>query len=142
MTAPRRRWSFGLRTLFVVVTVFGIGLSYTLQQWMIAQQRRRMMHDIGMRGGPAIVVIPVARVGWVRECFGDAFWDAISIPQSMNDSCGGEIRRLFPESLIETRPDDYPENLTNWSPEMCRALESRRLSRGGLQSDATHADQP
>src|ERR1700690_2367557 len=57
--APKRRWlRFSLRTLFVVVTVFGIWLGW---QTNVVRERRTMRDWLEARGGG---VVPVEFIGF------------------------------------------------------------------------------
>jgi hypothetical protein len=59
MTAPRRRWSFSLRTLFVVVTALGGSLGWVTYQFNWIRERHRVLADLP-RGVVVTVSDPLA----------------------------------------------------------------------------------
>ena len=99
MTAPpKRRWfRFSLRTMFVVVTVFGVWLGWNLQ---IVRERNAVKAMVLSRGGSIVnLVIPLAPPGiaWVRRAIGDESYRNISYCGLSDD----ERRRMvlaFPET--------------------------------------------
>ena len=122
MTPPRRRWSFGLRTLFVVVTV--IASCVWLGIWIVAerdivQARKKAVEEIAFAGGvawseaildePEVVMLcndlqvsPPAPVPMIRRVFGDV--PICSIQLSEQHSNGEQVTRLhavFPEAVIQ-----------------------------------------
>jgi hypothetical protein len=96
MTAPRRRWSFTLRTLFVVMTVtciVGSWIGYELR--FIQQRRMAIAQTRALKGGSDSGTISFWRL-WL----GDQ-----AVPQLFLNSgaTGADIERLgrlFPEARI------------------------------------------
>jgi hypothetical protein len=97
MTAPRRRWSFGLRTLFVVVTLVACRFGYCLN-WKqerdtfssTAQSRRVLMVVYESQVTPppwALRPFCGYGIGWIKV------FDSPSKAQLAE-----EARRLFPEA--------------------------------------------
>jgi hypothetical protein len=110
MTAPRRRWTFGLRTLFVVVTVLGCWLGWQVD---LVQERRSLLPWIEDNATgwshPHLVVMP--RVSWIRSLLGDQYFiDAITFPADVDEAKLREGRRAFPEGTfgVYSQPEDSP----------------------------------
>ena len=99
MTAPNRRWfRFSLRTLFVVVTVFGIWLGYELN-WI--RQRHEMLSKpyvvvgiSGVDGVPAeLAIAPLSlRLFGKRGCY------AMYLVFIDDESCS--VQRLWIEETV------------------------------------------
>jgi len=106
MTAPRRRWfrfAFSLRTLFVVVTVFGCWLGYQLN-WI--RQRREFL------GGP-VPGSGVAHFGhfsawqdrpvdapWQLRLLGESGCCIILSDYPRSSDENRRLKALFPEAAI------------------------------------------
>ena len=121
MTAPKRRWPrFSLRTMFVVVTVFGCWLGWNLQQ---VRERERFLREIPSRGGSfyALTGVPQYPPVKLRPISAPFVWswlgatavpaDAISLPHDKFSRDEIErARRLFPEAGINqsTAPRSTP----------------------------------
>lgn len=105
MTSPRRRWSFSLRAMLVVVTLAGCCLGWIESQRRYVRGRRQLLDMIYKEGGSCLGNPPPAfRIGRIRRFFGDEYVDPIYLTVSSNRE--QEVRRLFPESKIERVPDD------------------------------------
>ncbi len=124
-TTPNRRWTFTLRTLFVVVTVFGIWLGY---EWNWIRQRRAFLKEVETQkartppsdfdyssGTGDVRVFGQQRswaerhCRWTLRCFGEpevVFLNAQFIadghtdPDSLRDAKFSEAHSLFPEAII------------------------------------------
>jgi len=106
---PKRRWfSFSLRTMFVVVTLFGCWLGNELHR---VRDRRAMAKEIERMGGevrifpfathPRLSVLESARV----LAFGDlpTYW--IIVPdQKFTEADIARVRCMFPNAKV----DHYP----------------------------------
>jgi hypothetical protein len=80
---PRRRWRrFGLRTLFVVMTVFGCGLSWLAVEVRAVRMRANLVAwcaahggDVDFTWGPengtGCFCGPPPHVSWIRKLLGD-----------------------------------------------------------------------
>ena len=123
MTAPRRRWSFSLRTLFVVVTVLACGGARIAQQRAIVTARHasfervRRTGGLAAEGGPGAVVVlnngvrigPAAPVPRVRGMLGDNSVLVIQLPPNeSSDADAQHFQELFPEARIY-KFDDLPK---------------------------------
>ena len=124
MTAPRRRWSFGLRTLFVVVTVLACLLAYPLN-WI--RQRHYLLRNLpeGIEFSDRIR----RRDGLIRLCcFGHSEKrrsSCLVLSGALIQAPKPQLRQLFPEAEIDDResfrrgshqtdpfaPDDSPDPL-------------------------------
>ncbi len=122
MTTPKRRWfRFTLRTLFVVVTVFGVWLGY---EFNVVHQRNAMRKSVVKRGGyvdvftrpaptkmgPFLLSFGYMRVlgpeeepeipRW-RRWFGDEAVNRIMLPSGSSDADLERARALFPEGTVD-----------------------------------------
>jgi hypothetical protein len=105
MTTPRRRWfRFSLRTLFVVVTVLAIGLSWVAYQLNWIRERHKAL---GVDGSDpmAWVEIPSRRAPWSLRIFGE-FGSAVIVPFHSSDRA--RLRSLFPEATIVNFQEHSP----------------------------------
>jgi hypothetical protein len=106
MTAPRRRWSFSLRTLFVVVTVFGLLGGYIANQFGLVQERRVMLDSFTATGGrcgreyAAGHGIESSRVPFVRKLLGDEEIRAFWFPEGTDQQTRDRFTRTFPEAYV------------------------------------------
>ncbi len=101
--APKRRWfRFSLRTLFVVVTVFGVWLGWNLHQ---VQERNRLMDHIAACGGHCAmgesVAFETTPVPLAWSLLGAEFVGYIELPVgSFSTKDRSHIQPLFPEAQI------------------------------------------
>ena len=121
MTTPRRRWSFGLRTMFVVVSVTAIPLGLVAWQVHFVHERQHALSELRHAGGKLIPSCPGGGgmggtfshdVPLVRGWLGDEPVGAILLPSQY----GSEVanwQATFPEAIIET--EGMPDSRINWS---------------------------
>ena len=108
-TVSKRRWSFSLRTLFVVVTVFGCWLGWQVKT---VRDRSNARYEIEARGakiaagsvlgGSARVVRagdPLAKLPWIRRALGDEPAGLILFPGELSPS-DLEKADYFPEACV------------------------------------------
>ncbi len=112
MTAPRRRWfAFSLRTLFVVVAVFGCWLGWQLN-WI--RQRHEFVASLNPdyhffrmedeNGDPVRAPFPLF-------LFGEPGYSFVTPKDESEQGVG---RKLFPEARVDfVPPPSYPES---WEP--------------------------
>ena len=112
MTAPRRRLSFRLRTLFVVVTVAGCWLGWQIH---IVRERRGVLNHL--RGGVGIVQISVSgtrsevNIPFWRSWLGDEPIACLILPaKTFSRDDLRRVRSLFPEADVGRAHVDE----TNW----------------------------
>lgn len=120
-TAPKHRWfAFSLRTLFVVVTVVGIGLGWVVYQLNWIRQRRAVIARPDILSWSRFAVEPLASPPWTLRPFAErGFYgvdliivdDDRAIVNEMDVTADDsrltakernkvlEIRRLFPEAF-------------------------------------------
>ena len=117
-TAPKSRWfRFSLRTLFVVVTVFGIWLGY-YRNWMLQREdARAWMHAQGIGGSFGGIRPNPSAFPWGLRMLGEKpldffliqygptsrYWEA---PPDEYLKLVEKIRGLFPEADVwDVTPD-------------------------------------
>lgn len=105
MAAPEskhRRFQFGLRTLFVVVTVCCIGLGWIGWQVNVVQSRKALLEWIS--GSSGFVTIDdfakPARVSWIRRLLGDHEITGIELLDSTDPTQLDRIKSAFPEAQV------------------------------------------
>jgi hypothetical protein len=129
MTAqPRRRWfprSFGLRTLFVVVTVLACALGFLVWQLQIVRERRAVLSELQKTNGDNFNCLTVktmetegykmhhhARIPLVRRLLGDEAIYSIVVSQSTRPQLVGRMELAFPESeltVYDLRPPEISD---------------------------------
>ena len=114
MTAPRRRWSFSLRTLFVVLTATSMLLGVVIWQVNIVNERKAAWASVCDQENLTAMADYKGPVWWYsRKQLGFAelpFWRKwlgdeegicqISIPYRHDDPRSRRINYLFPEADI------------------------------------------
>jgi hypothetical protein len=98
--APKRRWfRWSLRTMFVVVTVFGCWLGYQLN-WI--RQRHQLISEQRLLLGELTWMLGEQpdRAPWNMRLFGETGWQTITlvIPKNAPKRYVDDARRLFPEA--------------------------------------------
>jgi len=116
MTAPRRRWSFSLRTLFVVVTLAACWLGWQLN-WI--RDRHAFLEKQGIIKSDGVHVsyfqsdelhgdlLPLARKAPVSlRIFQEPGVALIQIiaPEDVADTWGNYAAKLFPEAGVQVSP--------------------------------------
>jgi len=111
-TTPKRRWfRFSLRTLFVLLTAFGIWLGWQVH---IVSTRKQFISNITDSGGKlafsdSVVASPtykpVPQISWLRRIFGDRAVVVISFVGSsgqngVDESELAAIKATFPEAEV------------------------------------------
>ena len=113
ITTPKRRWfAYSLRTLFVVVTVFGVWLGWNLKAVHDRQELNRQLEASGAEffytsgvGGNIQMVQdgnPLTEVSAVRHFLGDKNVFGIFIPHKNLTPWESEAIRYFPEAWVCT----------------------------------------
>jgi hypothetical protein len=97
MTAPRRRWSFTLRTLFVVVTMFGCWLGW---QAKTVHDRLAVKRQLEAAGGYAWPNDDESQRSWPRwrRFLGDQRMFGMELPPKYDPKLKAELESLFPEA--------------------------------------------
>lgn len=104
MTAPRRRWSFTLRTLFVAVTELCCWLGWQLHIVRERNAVKEMLRErnVGLDGLPSTVAnASPPKISWDRQLLGDSTTAQIYV--NGNAFSKDEVRRIraaFPETTI------------------------------------------
>jgi hypothetical protein len=112
---PRRRWfQFGLRTMFVVVTVFAVWLGSELN---FVRARQAALTDGSVLGkrrpdeldfedlfpGTTLATIPI----W-RKWLGDNAYQWLSLPAESTQAEMDRIKKTFPEARMIVRVSPRP----------------------------------
>jgi hypothetical protein len=102
----RRRWfQFGLRAMFVLLTLAAFSAAWIASERRIATARRRFLLGEDGRAQPAFVPAENDLSFW-RRYFGDQSRKSISLPPSATAADIAEAHRLFPEAEIEVSPEN------------------------------------
>lgn len=99
MTTPRRRWSFSLRTLFVVVTVVAIPLGWIGYQLNWIRQRAIFL-DGPHRGPWRSYEAHGKLLPWHLALFAEMSYSQIELNTAATDRDFEMTKRLFPEAEI------------------------------------------
>jgi len=116
---PRRQWyQFGLRTLFVAVTIIAVAFGWIMQEMKHVQQRNEY-RDWLFRAGPSFYsydalppVTPLStkpRISFWRRLLGDAAAWRLNLPRDASLAETQRARELFPEAEIYGRFSQEPE---------------------------------
>ena len=108
--APKRRWfAYSLRTLFVVVTVFGCWLGLELK---FIHEREACAVRISQAGGGVAAYPnvfrgsqrwPPPRIPLWRRWLGDRPFDGMMVPPEWPEAEAKQARSLFPEAFVAWR---------------------------------------
>jgi hypothetical protein len=105
--APKRRWfRFTLRTLFAVVTLFGVLAGYVIGQYNWYRERQSVFAD------PRMCTVaeprPNVRAPGLLWMFGDLSWESVSLashskfPPATSEDLARTMR-LFPEARVGSK---------------------------------------
>ena len=136
IVSPKRRWfRFSLRTLFVVVTVFGFWLGWQLS---IVRERKAVLSEIQRVSSPgdfselSVSVLEgkdnygslpeYARVSRIRRCLGDNSYWFINLPEKLSPTLVERTEYVFPEANL---------HITGASRDSLYAPESKRRPNVG-----------
>ena len=125
MTAPpRRRWfrfAFSLRTMFVVVTIFGVWLGWNLKIVLERKAVLRELADLDLEVPPVALdslieispflarLLPRLDVGFARRLFGDEPYYEIFLPEEMPPQLIERVERAFPETRLSINDPTAPK---------------------------------
>jgi len=96
VSAPRRRWTFSLRTLFVIVTVLAVATSWWYSQTRWANERYAYFREVGALGRGASREAP-----FPLNYLGVESHQLILVPRDASPSDLARGRALFPESHVK-----------------------------------------
>ncbi len=106
---PRRRWlRFSLRTLFVLVTVWGVALGCLAWQMSIIYQRKSALENLPdgsyfvcySEFGPGHAQPTLSAAARVRRFLGDDPVEFFWIPSAQYENVVGSLKVLFPEADV------------------------------------------
>jgi hypothetical protein len=105
MTTPRRRWSFSLRMLFLIITIVCVLCWWVVRSLDLIKQRHTLLAKDGIYGAQTILPLfstPISPNGlWV---FGERGQKVIRISsQVVSERDVLEVRRHFPEATLSLR---------------------------------------
>jgi hypothetical protein len=148
MTAPRRHWSsFSLRTLFVVVTVFGIVIGWLAWNVRIVRSRQLTRTWVIRQGGavhfnglmpfhswnpPAPTRARNADLdpSWVRRLLGDERVELLECPRNFSTSELDQVAVVFPEAEIQQlAPPRWPSGFRPKAPIADKDLSRSQADR-------------
>ena len=126
---PKRRWfRFSLRTLFVVVTIFGVWLGWQLK---IVRERKALLAEMGgeqptleeMEADPSgqdrlsATRFQYARVPLYRRLLGDKSYPdlAFAVQAATSSPLLERIERAFPESMLDVYISDGSDMPTRFA---------------------------
>jgi hypothetical protein len=90
---PKRRWfRFSLRTLFLLVTIVGVGVSWVVHQLNWIRERHEFLNR-----HPQFYGEPDRKCPWPLKLFGERTYEVLTVPSSAEQAA----KRLFPESQIK-----------------------------------------
>jgi hypothetical protein len=97
MTAPRRRWSFSLKMIFVAMFLLAIPLGWAAYSLHWIRQRHRLMGkyfaEMEIETSPGLAPAPLRLFeSWGMETF--------PVPASATDDEIAEVKRWFPETTV------------------------------------------
>ena len=155
MTAPHRRWfAFSLRTMFVVVTIFGAYLSWQMQ---IVRERKAVIAEIHRLGGDrdrywyagleSWQADPVKskllgstnfeplRISRVRRMLGDETCLTMHLPPKLDPQWIERAERAYPEPMLFIREPnavhfEYRDSL--YAPANIREPNRGKVFKTGL----------
>jgi hypothetical protein len=109
MTVPRRRWTFSLRTLFVVVTLAGCWLGYALN-WSRQRSAFLSRNRMGEFDGQLEVIVaadddcsdfPIRPMPWSLWAVGEKGIRRIYTGPELTPDVRQQMAKLFPEAFID-----------------------------------------
>ena len=109
MTVPKRRWPrFSLRTMFVVVTVACVLLSWIIPNVIQVRERERLLGSAGVLKVGEFSKAPPAR-GYTREIPAESFLPGSPMPSYKYLPRSDPVSKRVPVlwSLLGAKPTDY-----------------------------------
>jgi hypothetical protein len=101
ISAPSRRWSFTLRTLFVVVTIAALGAAWIAWEYRTARARYRYLYVDEVSRITSAFDPAKNELSFLRRYFGDTTMMSIWLPIGSTAADIEKARRLFPEAEIQ-----------------------------------------
>jgi hypothetical protein len=110
MTAPRRRWSFSLRTLFVVVTLCACWYSWELHvvrkrtAIRASAEKQTFYFQVEWPASAKAKPSHIGAIPWYRRLMGDEGYSVIWMPGGHGQTLvkeREEIHAAFPEAIME-----------------------------------------
>lgn len=152
MSKPKRKLSFGLQSLFVVLTISTIVVGLFVREWRVAKHRRELVEEISRRGGSVSILQPrLAKQtpgvvnAWLRLFLGDDYFIqayGVSLaPESKDDL---PLILAFPEAqqlrlVGRGVTDEFVAGLYKLPAVHGISLENHSLTPIGISSLAVHS---
>ena len=124
MTAsPIRRWfRFSLRTMFVLVTIFGIGLGWLVRQSQIVRERKQIVEAV-QNGQGYILGTSDSALGTFREWLGDRPQKVFYLPKDrFSHDDAKRISTAFPEAKVHRMSKDEMFDVRQYYPGVTNRL--------------------
>ena len=143
---PKRRWfSFSLRTMFVVVTIFGVWLGWQLK---IVRERKAVLAEIKRTEKSQFdddyiglesefdpddrVDLESARISFGRRLLGDESCLFLALPKSLDPQWIERAEAAFPEAEIwMSWPEGGVKHL-EWRDSLCKPAKDREPNVGTI----------
>jgi hypothetical protein len=109
-SVPKRRWfSFSLRTMFVVVTVFAIPLGWLAWEASVVRRRAICLDEVTTGGGYYLTSKGAnSRLPWIRQMMGDKFIERIYLKDAPTKAMWHDrLTKVYPEAAIQIWPYFY-----------------------------------
>jgi hypothetical protein len=115
MTAPRRRWSFTLRTLFAVVTVLSLVTGWVVYHLNWIRERHRKLESGNVEFLAQPTTVPLKSPPWPLAWLGEG--GSMNVLQcfDVSDQEAAKIQSLFPECScvwIDSESNEFKEAAT------------------------------
>lgn len=148
----RLRFSFSLRTMFVVVLLLAIPFGYLAWQIQIVRERKAILAELGQIAGDSVTFryLPVGssesylydfqeptdvsytEISRVRQLLGDKPCFGLIIPQALSSQLVVRIENAFPESVIRVFGLQYGVEGIQFRDSLYKPESERRKNKGTL----------
>lgn len=110
---------FSLRTLFVLVTVLGLGFGWLAWQVHFVHERQRIVRVIQAGGGLAMRPEWISQLSSIRRWLGDSARAILYLPEErFSQSDAARFGEYFPEAEVRRLPQsavDHAKREVSWN---------------------------